>query len=232
MTRKPQPLRAFTLVELLVVIAIIIALLSILMPSLNKAVLAAERARETSDTRQFSLACLSYAADNMAALPQGGIAGNQHWSWTLTETWETLRDTYGVPSQPFGCSSWSDNNPSNYWYNTSGDYMQLPWLYWGGRPYNGGGYQTPLRIGGNATSDTLVTCYARDSYSSGVSWTQFTPHEATSGAGLVTSGSVVYPEFERMAVAFLDASVKWVAFDDMERHTNTGTGTFYYAPRR
>ena len=236
-TRRPfrqhrQPLHGFTLIELLVVVAIIVALLAILLPSLGKAVQLADRAREASDTRQFSLACLAYAADYRGALPRGGADANQHWSWTLTETWLTLEKTYGLQRQPFGCSSWSETNPTNYWYAISGDHMQVPWLYWGGRPYNASGYQTPVRVGTPATSNTLVTCYARDSFSSGVGWTQFSPHVGPTSEGLVTAGSVEYPEPDALAVGFLDASVIWTDFDDLETHTNVGTGTFYYAPNQ
>ncbi|OHB54225.1 MAG: hypothetical protein A2Y12_04330 [Planctomycetes bacterium GWF2_42_9] len=56
--------KAFTLVELLVVISIIALLLSILMPSLNKARKAAQKIVCLSNTRTASQATMLYASDN------------------------------------------------------------------------------------------------------------------------------------------------------------------------
>jgi prepilin-type N-terminal cleavage/methylation domain-containing protein/prepilin-type processing-associated H-X9-DG protein len=64
--------RAFTLVELLVVIAIIALLLSILMPSLQKAKEGAARVVCLSNEKQLSLAWLTYAQDNRDKIVYGG----------------------------------------------------------------------------------------------------------------------------------------------------------------
>jgi len=59
----------FTLVELLVVIAIIAILLSILLPSLNKAREMGKRTVCGSNLRQLSLGMLTYAQDNDGKIP-------------------------------------------------------------------------------------------------------------------------------------------------------------------
>src|ERR1700760_4020079 len=67
-------LKGFTLVELLVVIGIIALLISILLPSLNKARKAAYTLKCQSNMKQIAMAMIQYIGDNKGHFPFTAVA--------------------------------------------------------------------------------------------------------------------------------------------------------------
>jgi prepilin-type N-terminal cleavage/methylation domain-containing protein len=67
--------KAFTLVELLVVIGIIALLVSILLPSLNKARRQAQLVQCQSNLRQWGIGIMNYVDINRGTLPNKGPDG-------------------------------------------------------------------------------------------------------------------------------------------------------------
>ena len=141
----PVVRKGFTLVELLVVIAIISLLISILMPSLHKAKVLANRVVCMSNLKQIGSAIHMYAQDWDDNLPyadygatsttmafdlrEGGMAGNP---WTclglLHEDYLQSPHIYYCPvakDNPFAATyekNWDRSGSYDYWGNSVGNF--------------------------------------------------------------------------------------------------------------
>ena len=93
----------FTLIELLVVVAIIVALLAILLPSMNRAIEVAQRAACLSNQHQISIGVLGYAADHFGHYPHNknaapfAMTGRSGWAGGWFETRTALNPYVSAP---------------------------------------------------------------------------------------------------------------------------------------
>ena len=129
----------FTLVELLVVIGIIALLISILLPSLNKAREAAKQTACLSNMRQIGIAMVMYTNDFRGMYPAPYQPTYDPWqaSWNLQLVQgKYLSGDLSTYSSPIMVCPSDDitrawGHPSTYWANVGHWSYLCGWTYWG-----------------------------------------------------------------------------------------------------
>jgi prepilin-type N-terminal cleavage/methylation domain-containing protein/prepilin-type processing-associated H-X9-DG protein len=126
--RRTDRRTGFTLVELLVVIGIIALLISILLPSLNRAREQAKRVQCLSNLKQAGNAMLMYANQNKGRLPMHHGGGN--WLWDVPiQTRDILLGNGGLVRQTLYCPTAVDRDVAGLWDFVPNSFMVAGYFF-------------------------------------------------------------------------------------------------------
>ncbi len=253
MKRTSFNTNGFTLIELLVVIAIIALLLSVLLPALHRARELAVRTKCQNRLHQGALAAVMYAGDNDSYLPEGNVidksAAGYNKSWDSADLMTLVNFDVMMAMADYGLTEEHATCETARGFFEANDKWLSPlppahavveaafvgWIYWGNRgdwtdPDTDKQYVTPKRLTDQPTSRTLATCFCYNRYdavgSSGNWPAWYAPH--IRGRFEWSIGAPMHPKPDGLAVTYLDASARFVRWNDLTATNHEGRYIIYY----
>ncbi|NLW87308.1 MAG: type II secretion system protein [Planctomycetes bacterium] len=186
-----RPIRGFTLIELLVVIAIISLLMSILLPSLRKAVGHAEAVQCSTQLKAWGVALTMYMNDYNECMPYA--EATKHLSQHLSLSSD------GAESARFCPTSYKEVNPKDAYDVRHAVYLSNYWVF----AYSGAN----VFLKQIAAPDRTIGMLDRNRY------------ELSYGAGFTTypdaSQRIGFPHFDNCNSMFVDGHVEAVPISAM-----------------
>jgi len=197
---------AFTLVELLVVIGIIALLISILLPSLNKARKSAVAVQCSSNMRQLNLALTMYINDHKQKFPYTSLS-----SAPVDMRWMGIFDRGGYKYPTDGCPT-SEGDPSvgpqeslrTYAYNMALGRGDWTWY----------GTDSPVRTGQLRSPQIITFSESYGWYFWNCIWIQ----GVACGVEMSKGGMLSASHGKGQNIAYLDGHVEFRPFEELEYH--------------
>ena len=228
----PAARKGFTLIELLVVIAVIVLLVSILVPTLQRARRIARQVVCAANLHAYGRAIISYALENADRLPdQRG--GDTETFWVDAPHTRALLEPYGLSTGMAFCADWYCEEDPVANYQSGGHakwgYSYFPYHHCRGRAGADllWGLWTPEKLTDDLifwSSDPWVLIADINTGHNAAAWTPFRPWRYRHGNHPDFSrpeGYDMYTGVQRylsygLNNCYVDGHVEWIDFDELD----------------
>lgn len=237
------PARAFTLIELLVVIAIIALLLSILLPSIQRARRQATEVLCATHVKNLTTASTSFAADHDTWLPNMGTNavgkrdGGQARPYWISQFWrDYFGEYYGLKRESFYSPTNSKWNRDDFW-DWGNEEAVIGYFNFGNRPQFTESCFDQVKDTEPELTRPMFPRRLNDSSFYRFLWTDLNRQWPAGSHTFVTPGDpnrwganhlyIEDDEIKGSHVGRIDGAVEWIDGEELKRRC-TFAGTAYY----
>ncbi|MBC2603417.1 type II secretion system protein [Puniceicoccus vermicola] len=231
-TKRLSPQHAFTLIELLSVLAIISILIAITIPAIHSYRVSATKSKCASNLRQLAFATQTYANDHKGKAPYPRVLNDGSPSYAHAPHYyqvaaynETLAPYLGNRFDSMYCPGALSDDPQGTYDPEAQRASAEPNDFVSYQYFQGSSSGAPSGNVKEEYSDLFSNILDAPGHCAMWGCLTYTTGSRTFGhmEGRSTSGTI-----EGMNAAFVDGSVRWVPFDQLEPYTNDGA---YYWPK-